>query len=136
MTPPESNDNIATDSTKKPDDNVTIILPEIISEIDVPFNDDTDSDDSTTIMSKRDVHAYEAKLKYAIGMKNLQLKDHALHLIIGCFIAMIVLYFIDVFLLNRDLKNSEMASSVFDFLKYIITTLLGYLFATKSSSNE
>ena len=34
MTPPESNDNIATDSTKKPDDNVTIILPEIISEID------------------------------------------------------------------------------------------------------
>lgn len=114
-------------------------LPEINSEIDVPFITDavpTEVEPPITIMSKHDVRNYEDKLKYLKGMKALQLKDHALHLIIACFVTMFVLYIVDALLMNFHLQNSEMASSVFDFLKYIITTLFGYLFATKSSPNE
>lgn len=98
--------------------------PEIVSEIDAPFPSkniySTVTEDVPTLIKLKDQlhnHAVE-DLKNAVGKK----------LLYGCLIAIVVFAFIDAFFQ----VDSPMFTSAFEVAKIVATTVLGYLFGSKS----
>lgn len=51
---------------------------------------------------------------------------------IVCIFILIALYIFDVILINARLQNSEMFNPLFELLKLIVTTLIGYVFAVST----
>jgi len=64
-------------------------------------------------------------------MNGILLKTHALKLLVTCLATIFGVYVIDLAVINIGLINSNMGTTLVDFLKYIATALLGYLFAIK-----
>lgn len=51
---------------------------------------------------------------------------------IVCIFILLALYIFDVILINARLQNSEMFNPLFELLKLIVTTLIGYVFAVST----
>lgn len=100
--------------------------PEIVSEIDAPFPPANQSpqktEDLPTLIQLNDQqhnHAVE-DLKNAVGKK----------LLYGCLIAIVIFALLDA----RFHIDSPMFTSAFEVAKIVATTVLGYLFGSKSKS--
>lgn len=91
--------------------------------------------DIATVPSK-EVKDYEDRLRLAEKAQAINLKDRAFYLMIACGIALLLLYIIDIFLVNLNLKNSELLSSTYELLKFLLSSLIGVVFSTKLLSNN
>lgn len=105
--------------------------PEITSEIDAPFppnaypskaEKDAPAEDTPFLMELRDQkHNHEVEdLKNAVGKK----------LLYGCLIAIVIFAIIDAYCHIE----SPMFTSAFEVAKIVATTVLGYLFGSKTKS--
>ncbi len=100
--------------------------PEITSEIDAPFPPNSyqpqSAEDAPSLMELRDQkHNHEVEdLKNAVGKK----------LLYGCLIAIAIFAIIDA----RFHIESPMFTSAFEVAKIVATTVLGYLFGSKTKS--
>ena len=100
--------------------------PEIVSEIDQPFpatpqQSQSNKDVLTQIQLNDQKHTHAVEdLKNAVGKT----------LLYGCLIAVVVLAFVDAF----TSIDSPMFTSVFELLKVVSTTVLGYMFGSKARS--
>lgn len=102
------------------------IAPQTQSEIDIPPT----STISSKKMDKKSVDNLEKMNEMA--RKNYMTKN-GLRLLISIICAMLFLAIIDTVLTNFGLACSEFVTTVMDFGKYIATTLLGFLFANKTT---
>ena len=100
--------------------------PEIISEIDAPFPPvnqplQTSEDVPNLIKLKNQQHSHAVEdLKNTVGKK----------LLYGCLIAIAVFALIDA----KFHVDSPMFTSAFEVAKSVATTVLGYLFGSKTKS--
>lgn len=105
--------------------------PEISEEEDKPFDHIAGSE---TEIPARDVDEIEKRLKVAKGWQNLLLKDEGFWLLILCIVLAAGTYIADCVLINNGLKSSSLMTGFFELLKFIISILLGFVFA-KASDN-
>lgn len=117
------------------------VKPEIRSENDIPFESSAPCGDDPGIsepekVSYANVNALEKLAGIRRSLHSLALKNGAFRIIVACLISIGILYGMDVFLINMAMPNSQMLDSIFEFLKYIITTLIGFLFASKVNGKE
>jgi hypothetical protein len=75
------------------------------------------------------------KTKWECDTKG-KLSTVAFILLISVLIVILGLYIFDTIIDNKNLKNSSMLSSVFDYLKVVASTLMGYLFANSLGSSK
>jgi hypothetical protein len=129
--------------TEQNEENERKLKPEILYENDIPFDDMPSGDKALSNpkqvsgavvkrLSEADAKGIERKPK----LFNLTLNNWTFKLLTACFILFVVTYAVDVLLLNSGLENSSMTDTFFDFLKYIITTLIGFLFASKVNKRD
>jgi hypothetical protein len=86
----------------------------------------------------------QTKEMSASELKDLeQIKDRRFHrllqekgfsLLLGILMALIVFYAADVVLINLGLKNSANVSAICELFKFIASSLVGFIFATKSGN--
>lgn len=109
--------------------------PEIFIEEDRPFVDDQNlkvkgKEESLT---ESDTRYLEALVQVAKQNDQSKLKTNAFVLIVICLAVLLVLYTVDVFLVNKDFKNSELLNPIFELVKYISSALVGFLFASNAN---
>lgn len=69
--------------------------------------------------------------------KEIGAKDNrAFWLTCGCVAALAIFGLIDVFTERDIMEDSQMLVSFFEIMKYVITTSLGFFFATTVTKNE
>lgn len=83
-------------------------------------------------LSKNEVNLYERKLNIFRGFKDIELRDKSFYLIIGLILLIVFLYFSDIIFINIGWKSSQLSNSVFELLKYLLSSLFGFVFALKS----
>lgn len=114
-------------------------------EIDLPLENGRE-DQTLKQMSSKDVNLLEQEAKaIAILTKSKQditkthhqirVKDYAIRLIIACMSGLAVLYFTDLIIVNIGWKNSDLVGGVFELLKFLLSSLVGFVFA-KTTINE
>lgn len=101
---------------------------EIQGEIDVPFED---KPAAVSRLSDASVEELEKRVKLASDYFNVRLKDNALRLIVFCIVTIILICVADSFLINFNLKTSAFLNGTFELFKFLLSSLIGYLFATK-----
>lgn len=94
---------------------------------------------STVTSSEREVPAHsvdeiEQSLKIAKGWQTLLLKDKGFKLLIICIIIAAGTYIADCILINVGMKSSSLMTGFFELLKFVISILLGYVFAKATDS--
>lgn len=126
-------ENNLADAEKIPD--------KITVEEDIPFDVEEsnpsnsakeDIDDSLKTASKHKLERDENQVKLAERLFRIVMRRSGLRMIMVCLGILIGLYIFDVFLINKGLQNSEMFNPLFELLKLIVTTLIGYVFAVNS----
>lgn len=118
----------------------TYNTPVIKSEIDIP----PDSNESTTIVSKsqiktlsnKDVDKMEAEFKYAEKMEKHVYKRHGLNLLIWSGVAYIVLVIFDTYIINKGGQTSPYMEGLVELIKFIISTLIGFVFSDKLKDKQ
>ena len=78
----------------------------------------------------------EEAAKHAGPLMNVIMKFDGMKMVIFFFCMALLLYITDIVLTNMGLKNSGLSSSLFELIKLMITTLLGYVFAVSSINNQ
>lgn len=100
------------------------------SGIDIPF----ESDESTYQVQQMDENAVtylERHAEIADKMEKHVYKRHALNLLIGCGIGYFVLVIGDTIVTNLGWVQSPLAEGLVELLKFIISTLIGFVFSDK-----
>ena len=105
-------------------------------EIDTPLKDNVaiSEENQTTTMSSDKVDDFEKKLDKQVKMldkfdKHLY-KLHALHLLVGCGIAYLTLVIFEMIVTNAfSWHIGELMNGFIELLKFIISTLIGYVFS-------
>lgn len=93
-------------------------------------NDSFSVDSSSEQMSKKEVESLEnEKLERRIRIDAVKL------IAISIFI-IIFLHIGDTILINLGLKSGQLLTGIFDLLKFIISTLIGYAFARSSQGTD
>lgn len=65
---------------------------------------------------------------FSRGMQAL-LTGYGFYLMVFCLSSIFGLYILDVVLINKGLKNSTLLTPIFELLKFILSSLIGFLFA-------
>lgn len=113
-------------------------------EIDTPleYDEKISISNETTILPSKQVDNFEEELEKKAQIfdkmdKHLY-KQHGFHLLIGCGIAYLVLVIFDVIVSNAfSWKQSELMNGFVELLKFVISTLIGYVFSeTQKHKNE
>lgn len=107
--------------------------PEIIEEEDKPFHD---GDHAETVLSEKEIKLLQKKVKIAGDIQNIGLKDKAFVLLKWCLILLFLLVIIDCVVVNIKMKSSSLLNGSFEFLKYVISSLIGFVFAIKASETK
>lgn len=114
----------------------------IVVEEDIPFDESDnpgspqeDIDDSLKTASKRKLERDENQIKLFERLFRIFMRRSGLRMIAVCLAILIGLYIFDVILINKGLQNSEMFNPLFELLKLIVTTLIGYVFAVSSKED-
>jgi len=100
--------------------------PDILEEEDKPFEEAVGSESE---IPERDVNEIERRLKIARGMQNIVLKDKGYWLLIMCIVLAVGTYVLDCVFVNKGLQSSALMTGFFELLKFIITILVGFIFA-------
>jgi hypothetical protein len=103
--------------------------PEIIEEEDKPFSNGNNAE---TELSEKQIEILQKKVKIAGDMQSIGLRDRAFTLLKWCIITLFSLVVIDCLMINFHLKSSTLLNGSFDFLKYIVSALVGFVFAVKA----
>lgn len=111
----------------------------IVVEEDIPFDErdnsespQEDIDDSLKTASKHKLERDENQIKLFERLFRIVMRRSGLRMIAVCLGILIGLYIFDVILINKGLQNSEMFNPLFELLKLIVTTLIGYVFAVST----
>lgn len=106
--------------------------------IDTPFEDDPKYQNAQTlIMTQREADNIENALKYADGMDKHIYKKHGFKLLCasgGTYIVIVILNTISTNALNW--QTSELMSGLIELLKFVISTLMGYVFCETSKKDK
>lgn len=79
----------------------------------------------------------ETKPQKAGRTKEIGAKDNrAFWLTCGCVALLAVFGIIDVFVKRNIMEDSQVIENLFEIIKYVITTSLGFFFATTVTKNE
>jgi hypothetical protein len=105
-------------------------VPDIHTEEDIPPEES--GGDIEVRMSSKEVLDYEKALTALTGVKDLQLRDKAFHLLVGLIVLIMIFYASDTVLTNLGLKSSTLLTGVFELLKFMLSSLFGFVFALKS----
>lgn len=104
--------------------------------IDVPYSNETaaqtntyDYSNHTTSVDKHTADYLEQQADYADRMDKHVYKKHGLKLMIGCGIAYIVIVLIDTVTINLGGQTSSLADGLIELLKFVISTLIGFVFS-------
>lgn len=113
--------------------------PEIGEEGDEPLFIDKapiDKENSSNgLIPSHKVRDIEEQIKAAKSYHNILLQDKGFHLLIFCIILVACIYAADCFLINNGMQSSTLMKSFFELLKFIISILIGFVFA-KVAVNE
>ncbi|OQB11528.1 MAG: hypothetical protein BWY15_02449 [Firmicutes bacterium ADurb.Bin193] len=88
-----------------------------------------------SVMSPSKVDEYEKRLNNAEKAQRLWLKDFAVHLIVCCLGALMVLWVTDTILINLGRGSSSFQKEMFEYLKLVISTLIGFAFSSKLNNS-
>ena len=96
-------------------------------ELDVPYNGEAILNNSEVKKLDRE----QVELQEQIKQNNYDrwLRKNAIKLLKIILILLFAYYAIDIVLTNCQLKNSVSASSIFELLKFVASTLVGFVFA-------
>ena len=105
------------------------IYEEACEEVDEPFTNGANHIRQLSPEEvKRDESSKERQFRRTLQIKGLGFLYFTLA-------AILFLYVVDVFLVNFFLKNSSLLSSIYDILKFLASSLIGFVFA-KSTLND
>lgn len=105
--------------------------PEISEEEDKPFEHTADLESE---IPQKDVDEIEHRLKVAKGWQSIVLKNEGFGLLIFCIVLATGAYIADCILINIGMKSSSLMTGFFELLKFIISILLGFVFAKASET--
>ncbi len=106
--------------------------PEISEEEDKPlFSNEIQPEKE---IPSHSVDEIEHRLKIAKGWQNIMLKDEGFWLLILCIALAAGTYIADCVLINQGMKSSSLMTGFFELLKFIISILLGFVFAKAADS--
>lgn len=111
--------------------------PKILTEEDEPFEHTlTDKlPGITQDVSPEKIKSMEKNLSAMTKMFDMKIKQDGFKLIILCLAILLGIYAVDIGIMLFGKTNSELTTGLFDFLKTIITALLGYVFGTSKNSD-
>lgn len=114
-----------------------------ILEIDVPPSshpNDTNGEHSLKIFEEPITEDMANKLeqhaKYADRMERHIYKRHAYQLLIGCLIAYGLLVIMDTIIPNFNIEASKMSEGFVELLKFIVSTLIGFVFSENLKNDK
>ena len=109
----------------------TTELSMIKSEIDVPPEDSSNqtilSNSQIKILSNKDVDKLEAEFKYAEKMEKHVYKRHGLNLLICSGVVYVLLVIFDTVIINSGYQTSPFMEGLLEMIKFIISTLIGFV---------
>lgn len=103
------------------------VIPDIRSEEDVP-------PEGTNIEMKipaKEVRNYEDALNALRGIQDIEIRSKAFRLIVFLVILISLFYISDAVLINLGLKSSSLLTGLFELLKFMLSSLFGFVFALK-----
>lgn len=115
------------------------------SEIDVPLSPEQSGKESvkTRLISSKSADEFEKRMeqqaRYYEKMDKHIYKRLGFRLLVGCGIAYLVLVILDMVLINfcKSWEQSPLVNSFVELLKFVISTLIGYVFSeTTKSKND
>lgn len=109
-------------------------IPCIESEEDISFEDIVENEE--TIMPKREQESLERmreKRNNYETSKKWELKANAYRLICVFASALLIMYVLDTVIINCNLESSSLTTSLFELIKFVLSSLIGYLFCIKST---
>lgn len=106
--------------------------------IDTPFEDDPKYQCfNTLLINKHDVDTLENAVKYADGMDKHIYKKHGLNLLWATGIAYIIMVLFDTIITNVfSWQTSELMHGLIELLKFLVSTLMGYVFCETSKKDK
>jgi hypothetical protein len=107
-------------------------IPAITEERDKPPADIKNAEEKMPVQEVKD---YEKRIQALKDFQNIRIKEKAYSLILACIIVLLLLYGIDTLLINLELKNSQLLNGVFELIKFLLSSLFGFVFAQKMISN-
>ncbi len=112
-------------------------IPPIENEEDIPDNAiTTNENDNETILSRKQIEELEAQRKMADALSNIHLKEKAFSLIVKCLIGLALMCILETYLINKDYEVATSFSPLFELLKFLVSSLTGYLFCIKTRETE
>lgn len=106
-------------------------IPEIKSEEEhPPVHNDIEE------MSKQQVSAFEREAKAYASIHTYILQDKAFVLLIICISILMAVYALDIVLVNLKLENSSLLDGMFDLLKFLASSLAGFVFSQQASKRK
>lgn len=123
-------------------------VPSIDREEDVPDSPDTSSNTAEeTSLSDREVRKLEIEASTWNAFKfwgykteqlklEKELKNKGYRLMVGCLVALFVMFILETVLLNYNQEIGDSFSALFELLKFLISSLSGYLFSLTIHAKE
>ena len=96
-----------------------VVAPQ--TEKDVPPGFERCNQCRTHNVSPSETSDIENQVKAMTGAHNLLMKNKGFVLLCGCLVILVLIYVLDVFLVNNGMKNSSMLDSIMDLGKTITT---------------
>jgi hypothetical protein len=89
----------------------------------------------TVPIPKKEVDAYEKDVKLLGKLQKMERQQKSYRLasrfLVFCMIMLILLYGIDLLIINKGYINSKLLDSVFELLKFCVSSLMGFVFSIK-----
>lgn len=103
------------------------VIPDIRSEEDIP----PEGINIEMKIPAKKVENYEDALNALRGIQDIELRSKAFRLIVGLIILISLFYISDTVLTNLGLKSSSLLTGLFELLKFMLSSLFGFVFALK-----
>lgn len=107
----------------------------IDTEEEQPLNSDGVCNNSEEELPNKEVDDLEKQSKVFVRYVNSKLKVDALHLVIACLAIISSLFIIDTVLINIHFKSSDLLKGIFELMKYMIPSLVGFAFGQTQKDN-
>lgn len=109
--------------------------------IDEPLlkdNNELKNNNKKTTMSPSKANKLEEKANYYKKMGNAIYKFYGFYLLIGCGVTYLLIVILDTIFSNAlDWKTSELTEGFLELVKFVISTLMGYVFSeTQKNKNK
>lgn len=110
--------------------------------IEEPLEQSDQNQTTSTLLSENDAVKFEQRMQMKMQLMDRKekhaLKKYGFQLIIGCLIGYFIIVILDFILCNSlNWETSSIASSFVELLKFLVSTLIGFVFSenTKNKNN-